>query len=78
MSSVDVVYAARMGPGDLFAGIVVPDAPTRPVHVWAAAHELAGVEPFTDDDGRAWVRLRSAVFELQPVPAVTQCLVIRP
>jgi hypothetical protein len=78
MSSIDVVYAANMKPGDLYAGDVNPDAPTRPVQTFAAAHKLASVERFRADDGRPWVRLRSASFELSPVPAVTQCLVIRP
>jgi hypothetical protein len=48
------------------------------VQTFAAAHVLADIEPFKADDGRPWVRLRSASFELTPVPAVTQCLVIRP
>ena len=78
MSRIDVVYAARMQPGDLYAGQWVPDAPTRHVQTFAAAHELASVLTFKGEDGRPMVRLASAAFDLGSVPAVTQCLVIRP
>lgn len=77
MSRIDVVYAASLKPGDLYAGNVQPDAPTRPVQEFAAAWKLASVERFKVD-GRTWIRPASASFELTPVPAVTQCLVIRP
>jgi hypothetical protein len=78
VSSIDVVYAASMKPGDLFAGLVVPDAPTTPVQTWAAAHKLTSIEAFTGEDGLKWLRLKAGPFDLTPVPAVTQCLVIRP
>jgi hypothetical protein len=77
VSRVDVVYAANMQAGDLFAGLVVPDAPTTPVQEFAAAHQLAGVEPFTGEDGRKWMRLTAGPFALTPVLASAQCLVIR-
>ena len=77
MSRIDVVYAASMKPGDLFAGIVAPEAPTRPVQEWAAALKLASVTPYTSDDGRRMVALETEHCTLSPLPIVTQCLLIR-
>ena len=77
MSRIDVVHAANMKPGDLFAGIVAPNAPTRPVQEWAAAHKLASITPYTDESGRRMVALATEHFDLSPLPICTQCLLIR-
>lgn len=77
MSSVDIVYAANMKPGDVFAGIVVPDAPTMPVQTWAAAHTLSGIAKYTGEDGQRMMRLQASGLDLTPIPAATQCLLIR-
>jgi hypothetical protein len=77
MSRIDVIHAARMKPGDLFAGIISPDAPTTPVQTWAAALTLATITPYTDDNGRRMLALSAGCGELTPVPAATQVLVIR-
>ena len=74
--SVDVIYALHLKPGDLYAGDVVPDAPTRPVQPWVAAHKITAVDTYKTD-GRTWMRLTAGQFELTPVAASTQVLVIR-
>jgi hypothetical protein len=78
VSRIDVVYAANMKPGDLYAGQWVPDAPTTKVQTWAAAHKLTEVTPYTTEDGRRMVRLKTAGWEVTPAPFGAQCLVIRP
>lgn len=77
MSSIDVVYAVNMKPGDLFAGKIAPDAPTRPVQTWANALELASITPYTDEAGVRMLHLKSASFDLTPIPAAARVLVIR-
>ncbi len=42
-SRVEVVYVANLRVGDLVAGDVVPDAPTRPVQPYAAAMVLRNI-----------------------------------
>lgn len=74
---IDVVHAANMQPGDLYAGQWVPDAPTTRVQVWAAAHKLTAIAPYTDDSGTRMVRLETEHFTLTPARMSAQCLVIR-
>lgn len=74
---LDVIYAANLKPGDLYAGNVAPKAPTRPVQEFAAAMRITEVEQFRTDE-RTWMRITAGQFELTPVPAATQVLVIRP
>lgn len=73
---LDVIHAANLKPGDWYAGDVIPDAPTRPVQEFAAAHRLTEVGTFKTDE-RTWMRLTSGPFELDPIPASRQVLVIR-
>ena len=74
--SVDVIYALHLKPGDLYAGDVDRNAPTRPVQTWAAAHRITEEGEFKTDE-RTWMRLTSSMGELDPVPASRQVLVIR-
>jgi hypothetical protein len=76
MISIDVKHAGNLKPGDLYAGQVVPDAPTRPVQPIAAALRLTEVVPFTDDGGRKMMRLKAGVLDLTPLYITTGCLVI--
>jgi hypothetical protein len=72
-----VTYALHMQPGDWFAGMIDPAAPTTPTQVWAAAHKLASVTPYTDDNGRRMLALTAEGFNLTPIPAAVQVLLIR-
>ncbi len=74
---VEVIYAANLKPGDLYAGRVVPDAPTRPVQPMAAAMTLTRVTKVTRDDGRKWIALDAGRLGLTSVLASSQVLVIR-
>jgi hypothetical protein len=75
-SRVDVVHAGNMKPGDLYAGDVNPDAPTRPVQEFATAHRLTEVTRYTEG-GRQMLALQAGQVTLTPVPAATQVLLIR-
>jgi hypothetical protein len=46
---IDVKYAANVQPGDLVAGMVRPDAPTRPVQNMASAMRVTRVDVLTPD-----------------------------
>ena len=76
---VDVVYAANMQPGDWYAGRIEPDAPTRHVQEFAAAHSVAAVTPYTDENtGERMLQVTATHgMDLFPVPASTKVLVIR-
>jgi hypothetical protein len=75
--SVDVTYAAQMKPGDLFAGLVDPDAPTTPVQPFAAAHRIAGITEDAAPDGRKVLCPQTGMFELTPVAPHHQVILIR-
>lgn len=77
---LDVVYAANMRPGDWYAGDVVPDAPTRPVQLFAYPILVARLERFTSEEGRSMVRVITdgpAILQTTPVGVGQQVLVIR-
>ena len=76
---IDVIYAANMQPGDLYAADVVPESPTRPVHDWAAPHEVVSVVPYTDETtGRRMLQINATHgLALTPVPIGRQVIVIR-
>lgn len=77
MTSVDVIYARHLEPGDLFAGEVCPQAPTRPVQPFAAACTLTEVSTYSSD-GVTWMRLEASHgLGLSPLKASQQVLVIR-
>ncbi len=73
---VDVIHALHLKPGDLYAGDVVPESPTRPVHNWHRAHKLTEVSTYRDD-GRLMVQPVSTMGDLEPLPCARQVLVIR-
>ena len=80
---LELIPAMHVRPGDLWAGRYEPDAPTTPVQLMAAAHRIADVTPFTDENGARWVRF-TRVGEvpgpwgsLTPVRAVSRVFVIR-
>ena len=76
--SIDVIYAANLKPGDLYAGRVAPGS-GRPVLPNAAALEIATITPY-DDGGRELLALTAVGLEtypLTPVDASCQVLVIR-
>jgi hypothetical protein len=75
--ALEVTSAMHLKPGDVFAGVYVPEAPTRPIHPWAAAHALTEIERYDDETGRHMVRLKAGEWDLTPVPLLTWCLVIR-
>jgi hypothetical protein len=75
--SVDVTYACHLKEGDLYAGTIKPDAPTRPVQPCARALEITKVIPYTNDEGRRCVRLLAGTLELFPLPITAQVLIIR-
>lgn len=74
-SRVEVTYASKMKPNDMYAGNVNQDAPTMPVQVFAAAHRITGIIPY--DDGRKMLHLEAGKFALEPIPASSQVLLIR-
>jgi hypothetical protein len=76
---LDVVHAANMRPGDWYAGRVEPHAPTRPVQLFAAPFQVAGLERFKTGEGRSMVRVipSGGILQPDPVPVGTQVLVIR-
>lgn len=76
--SVDVIYALHMKPGDLWAGIVDPGAPTRPVQPFAAAIPVTRVDTVTLD-GAKWqhVNVLCGLPRYTPVRTTSQVLVIR-
>jgi hypothetical protein len=57
---IDVKYAANVQPGDLVAGRVVPDAPTRPVRPIAHAMRVESVEAIVPDP--EWPSQKSYLF----------------
>ena len=77
MSAIEVVYALHMKPGDLYAGKIVPDAPTRPVQPFAAAHRLTEVTPYADDEGVKWLRLEAGPLPISPVRTTSKVILIR-
>lgn len=76
---VDVIYAAHIKPGDLYAGRVDKNAPTRVVQPIARAIPVDRVETgFLD--GQKVVRVNpiaGLARELTPIPYSMQVLVIR-
>lgn len=76
MAAVDVVCAENLKPGDLYAGQVVPDAPTRPCQPFACAHEVTAVEIVSTAEGKR-VKIMSGQFALSMARLTTQCMVIR-
>jgi hypothetical protein len=75
--SIDVIYARNLKPGDLYAGTVDRDAPTRPVQPFAWSHEVRKVSLYTDDQGNDMVLITGPNGDLSPVPIITQVMVIR-
>ena len=75
---LDVIYARALKPGDLWAGIVDPHAPTRPVQNFAHAMRLTDVELVTFPDAPGIVRCRAHDLALTPVRESSQVMVIRP
>lgn len=76
-TSLDLVSGMHLKPGDLLAGHYVPDAPTTPVQLMAAALRLTEVTPYTDDDGRKMLALTAGEMSLFPVAITAQVFVIR-
>ena len=74
---LDVIYAAALKPGDLWAGTVNPDAPTRPVGNFARAMRITDAQTVTDEDGRKIVQCQAHGLALTPIPISQQVLVIR-
>jgi hypothetical protein len=73
-----VTYPGHMRPGDLYAGRVNQDAPTRPVHNFAAPFRVHHVEQYRDDDDRPMVRVHVlGAAQPNPVSVGTQVLIIR-
>ena len=77
MKELDVIYARALKPGDLWAGIVDPSAPTRPVNNFAHAMRLTHTEIVKGDGGRWIVQCRARCGALTPVPESAQVMVIR-
>jgi hypothetical protein len=74
---IDVMYALRLKPGDIYAGTVNPESPYRPVSDFAAAHELTEVTSYKDADRREWMQLKAGAASLTLIEASQQVIVIR-
>ena len=75
---LDVIYAMGLKPGDLWAGNLAPDAPTRPVQNFARAMRITHAEIVTGEDGRKIVQCQAHGWAMTPVSIGTQVMVIRP
>jgi len=82
-TKLELIAAMHMRPGDLWAGCYVPEAPTTPVQLWAAAHKITAVMPYRDEAGIGWIRPTAAGEipgpwgSLTPVRATARVFVIR-
>lgn len=75
---IEVIYGSAMQPGDLYCAKVEIGSKYRPVHDFAAPHEVVSVTRYTDDTGRAMLRVEATHgLELSPLPIGTQVIVIR-
>ena len=73
-----VIYPVHMRPGDLYAGRVSRDAPTRPVQHFAAPFRVHRTGQYRDPDGHPMVRVHAeGTAQPNPVGIGTQVLVIR-
>jgi hypothetical protein len=79
---VDVKYAANLKAGDIYAGDVVPDAPTRPVQEFLNAWEIVSVETVETADGKRYTQpfglMGSDAIALTALPVRRQVMVIAP
>ena len=74
---LDIIYAANLKPGDLYAGQVNPDAPTMPVQPCAVAPTITEATPYQDGQGHRMMRLPAGQLAMTSLPAGRQVLVIR-
>jgi hypothetical protein len=79
---VDVKYAANLKPGDMYAGDVAPDAPTRPVQEFLHAWKIASVETVESADGKRYTQphafMGEDIIALTAAPMGRQVMVIVP